>query len=61
MKIKKLEQKKSSLSKNSGKSNLLSDELLQKTKDIVIGTCQAGIVISRRMVIVFGTGVSLCF
>ena len=35
----------------------MSNELLKKTKDIVIGTRQAGTVISRRMVIAIGTGV----
>ena len=46
------------LAKNSGRPNVLSNELLKKTKDIVIGTRQAGTVISRRMVIAIGTGVA---
>ena len=45
--------------KKSGRPNLLSDELLQKTKDIVIGTRSAVTAISRRMVIAIGTGASL--
>ena len=38
--------KENTLNKNSGRPNLLSDELFQKTKDI-IGTRNAGTVISR--------------
>ena len=52
--------KESILAKNYVRPNLSSDELLQKTKDIVIGTPNAGTVISR-MVIAIGTGVSLIF
>ena len=35
----------------------MNDEWLAKTKDIIIGTRQAGTVISRRMVINIGSGV----
>ena len=49
--------KEGPLAKNSGRPNVLSNELLKKTKDIVIGTRQASTVISRRMVIAIGTGV----
>jgi len=45
-----------SLSKQSGRPNLLSEDLLKKTKDIVIGIRNAGTVISRRMVVAIGTG-----
>ena len=41
------------------RSSLLSDEMLQMTKPIVIGTRSAGTVISRRMFIAIGTGASL--
>ena len=51
--------KENTLIKKSGRPNLLSDELLHKTKDIVIGTRSAETVISRRMVIAVGTGASL--
>ena len=51
--------KENTLIEQSGKSNLLRDELLQKTKDIVIGTRSVGTVIVRRMVIATGTGASL--
>ena len=37
--------------------NLLSEELLKRTKDVIISSRLAGIVISRRMVIVIETGV----
>ena len=53
--------KESSLAKNSVRFNLLSVDPLQKTKDIVTGTREAGIAISRRIVIAIGTGVSLYF
>ena len=43
--------------KSIGRPNLLSDILLKKTKDIIIGTRLAGTVISRRMVMAIGTGV----
>lgn len=43
--------------KKIGRPNLLSDELLTKTKDVIIGSRLAGTVISRRMVIAIGTGV----
>ena len=39
----------------------MRDELLQNTKDIVIGTRNAGTVILRRMVIAIGAGVSFIF
>ena len=39
----------------------MSVDPLQKTKDIVTGTREAGIAISRRIVIAIGTGVSLYF
>ena len=48
--------KESCLAKRSGRHNLLDDHLLKKTKDIIIGTRNAGTVISRRMVIAIGTG-----
>ena len=51
--------KENTLAKKSERPNLLSDELPQKTKDIVIGTRSAGKVISRRMVIAIGTGTSM--
>ena len=51
--------KENTLAKKSGRSSLLSDELLQKTKDIVLGTRTAGTVISRRMVIATRTGASM--
>ena len=35
--------------------NLLSEELLKRTKDVIIGSRLAGTVISRRMVISIGT------
>ena len=43
--------------KKIGRPNLLSEELLKRTKDVIIGSRLAGTVISRRMVIVIGTGV----
>ena len=43
--------------KSIGRPNLLSDILLKKTKNIIIGTRLAGTVISRRMVMAIGTGV----
>ena len=55
------DKKENSLAKRSGRPNLLSDDLLKKTKDIIIGTCNAGTVISRRMVIAIGTGQLLIF
>ena len=39
------------------KSNLVDDEMLQKTRDVIIGSRLAGTVISRKMVIAIGTGV----
>ena len=51
--------KENTLMKKSGKPNFLSDGLLQKTKDIIIVTCIAGTVTSRRMVIAIGTSASL--
>ena len=43
--------------KKIGRLNLLSEELLKRTKDVIIGSHLAGTVISRRMVIASGTGV----
>ena len=43
--------------KKIGRPNLFSEELLKKTKDVIIGSRLAGTLISRRMVIVIGTGV----
>ena len=43
--------------KKIGRPNLLSEELLKRTKDVIIGSRLAGTVISRRMVIAIGTGV----
>ena len=37
--------------------NLLSKTLFKKTKDVVVGSCLAGTVISRKMVIAAVTGV----
>lgn len=48
--------KQSSLLKRSGRPNLLSDHLIKKAKDIIIGTRSAGTVISRRMVIAIARG-----
>ena len=39
-----------------GRPNLMNDEWLAKTNDIIIGTRQAGTVVSRRMVINIGSG-----
>ena len=43
--------------KKIGRPNLLSEELLKRTKDVIVGSRLAGTVISRRMVIAIGTGV----
>ena len=40
--------------KKIGRPNLVSEELLKKTKGIIIGSRPAGTVISRRMVIAIG-------
>ena len=48
--------KESSLSKRSGRPNLLSDNLIKKTKDIIIGTRNAGTVISRTTFLAIRTG-----
>ena len=53
--------KGSAFAKSSGRPNLLSDELPQKTKDIVIGTRIAGTVTARRMVIATEAGLSVFF
>ena len=55
----KMQDQQNTLIKKYRRPNLSSDELLQKTKDIVIGTHSAGTVISRRMLIAIGTGGSL--
>ena len=55
------DKKESSLAKRSGRPNLLSDDLLKKTKDIIIGTRNAGTVISRRMVRAIETGQLVIF
>ena len=58
------DKKENSLAKWSGRPNLLSDDLLKKTKDIIIGMCNAGTIISQRMVIAIGTGqlvILFCF
>ena len=55
------DKKENSLAKRSGRPNLLSDDLLKKTKEIIIGTRNAGTVISRRMVIAIGTGQLVIF
>ena len=55
------DKKENSLVKRSGRPNPLSDDLLKKTKDIIIGTRNAGTVISRRMVIAIGTGQLVIF
>ena len=44
--------------KKIGWSNLLSKELLKRTKDIIIGSRLPGTVISRKMVVAIGTGVN---
>ena len=51
--------KKSSLAKNSARSNLLSNKPLQKTKYIVIGICQADSVILRRIIAISGLSLRL--
>ena len=43
--------------KKIGRPNLLSEELLKRTKDVIIGSRLAGTVVSKRMVIAIGTGV----
>lgn len=48
--------KSASLDKRMGRPNLLDDNLIKKTKDIIIGTRNAGTVISRRMVVAIGKG-----
>ena len=55
------DKKENSLAKRSGRPNLLSDDLLKKTKDIIIGTRNAGTAISRRIVIAIGTGTLVIF
>ena len=55
------DKKENSLAKRSRRPNLLSDDLLKKTKDIIVGTRNAGTVISRRMVIAIGTGQLVIF
>ena len=55
------DKKENSLAKRSGRPNLLSDDLLKKTKNIIIGMRNAGTVISRRMVIAIGTGQLVIF
>ena len=42
------DKKENSLAKRSGRPNLLSDDLLKKTKDIIIGTRNAGTVIRHH-------------
>ena len=42
--------------KKIGRPNLLSEELLKRTKDVIIGSRLAGTAISRRTVIAIGTG-----
>lgn len=51
------QQNTNTLFKKTGRPNLLPEELLKKTKDVIIGTRLAGTVISRRMVIAIGNGV----
>ena len=55
------DKKENSLAKRSRRPNLLSDDLLKKIKDIIIGTRNAGTVISRRMVTAIGTGQLVIF
>ena len=43
--------------KKIGRPNLLLDELLKRTKDVIIGSRLAGTVISRRILIFIGRGV----
>ena len=43
--------------KKIGRPNLVSEELLKRTKDIIIDSRLAGLVISRRMIIAVGAGV----
>ena len=43
--------------KKIGPPNLLSEKLLKRTKDVIIGSFLGGTVISRRMVTAIGTGV----
>ena len=40
-----------------GEPNLLFETLFKKTKDVVVGSCLSGTVVSRKMVIAAGTGV----
>ena len=53
--------KESALEKLSGRPTLLSNHLIRKAKDIIIGARNAGTVISRRMVMAIGTGDVLTF
>ena len=43
--------------KKIGRPKLLSEELLKRTKNVIIGPRLAGTVISRRMVITIGTDI----
>ena len=43
--------------KKTGRSILLSEELLKRTKDVITGSHLAGTVISRRIAIAIGAGV----
>ena len=43
--------------KKTGRPNLLLEELLKRTKDVIIGSRLASTVISRRMAIAIGPGV----
>ena len=40
-----------------GRPNLLSETLLKKTKDVIVGSRLAAIEISRKMIIAIGTAV----
>ena len=57
MKVIKNKGSTSSLSQKLARPNLLSESLMKKTKEIIVGTCLAGTVISRRMIIAIGTAV----
>ena len=54
---KKVKDKQLEGKKGKGRPNMLEEHLLNKVKDIIVGTRAAGGVISRRMVIAIGTGV----
>ena len=46
-----------SLARKKARPNLVDDEMLQKIRDVIIGSCLAGKLISRKMVIAIQAGV----